>query len=1290
MHLLKLLKSWRQWFFCPVQPAARRRRCPHSPIFEILEERSMPATHTWSGAVSGLMSLDGNWSTGGHPMNGESGPIVLLFPGTAANFTVVDDLAGLTVDQIQFTGSSKSYVISGGAGGVTLNLSGSALSQPNIDDQVGGNTFSASNLTLALGASAVVQVTTGTLTVSSLVTGTGALNKTGAGDLALTAVNAYGGGTTVSAGTVVAANTQALGSGAATLAGGTLSLQAGGALPTQAFANDVVVKADSTLDVEMTPAVMGNLTIGANLTVTGTGPSLSSGPSLTLGAVTLTANATVSSGPNFGEDLYLGNVTTTAAPAVLAIGVPGIVNLGTVGSGVTLSGNGRIGQPVSIAAGATVDPGAAPGAAGTLTTANDVSFATGSTFHVDIGGYAAGNDVLDVGGIVNLNSDGGTGATLNFSLLAGFNPADGQQFTIIRNTGSNPVVGTFAGLPEGYFLVSNGTALRISYIGGSTGHDVVLSATLQPPVTHFAVTPSVSTALVGWPVTFTVTALDSTNRPTIYTGGVHFTCSDPQATLPPDAMLSNGTGVFNVTFLTPGSQTVTATDTIYSSITGTSPPVTVTTQVPQVTRFAVSAPALITPGTQFNVTVTAQDQFGATVTTYSGRIVLTCTDPAAVLPSGNLSLTNGVGTFIVTLNTAGAAQTITATDSVFPGITGTSNIIQQQPPPDGDYFLVSAPATATTGTPITVTVTAENSSGISTSYHGTVHITSSDGAATLPPDAALSNGTGTFQVTLNTAGNQTVTATDEASLLSPPLIMGTSAAITTRGLVVTGTKVGGSSVQIYFSKPFDWTKLTIYGSGLSTVQDATLVGQTNGAISGTLYLDPANMTATFKATEASLSTFFGTSVLPDDHYTLTLISGTTNGFVDLGGVPLDGADNAGHANYTTTFTVANSGKEVLSLPDFARGPDGAHSIDIPADTPGAGIPVTLSNATAVTDVTFTLSYNPSLLTITGPTSGNLQLVGTPIMFDPIHATAAFSYHKGTAQNGTVLLGGLVASVPNSAGSQYKAKELLQLGNITVNGAAFTGVWANAIHVNAYLGDVTGNGSIDALDVAFANNVAEGASTGFPAFTLLDPAIVGDPQGDISVDAGDVSALAAVVVQLPEPTIPAIPSGLTITPIDLDPTLSLRGEGRGTRGETVSVLLDQPHPKGSTGMTEAILALTFDPTAVSVSASDITLGSIPSLGTGWQVSVVIDAAAGRIAITLYSTTPISTDQPGSLVQIAFHRLSGAAQSASVQLVNSVTIGGQEFVTQIDDDQGRFILSPVAHGLSTFRARRRAMD
>jgi probable HAF family extracellular repeat protein len=76
--------------------------------------------------------------------------------------------------------------------------------------------------------------------------------------------------------------------------------------------------------------------------------------------------------------------------------------------------------------------------------------------------------------------------------------------------------------------------------------------------------------------------------------------------------------------------------------------------------------------------------------------------------------------------------------------------------------VVVAGATAVSaGYATVVTVTALDSSGNTvTGYGRTVQLTSSDGAGELPAAGALTAGTGTFLVTLNTTGAQTVTATD--------------------------------------------------------------------------------------------------------------------------------------------------------------------------------------------------------------------------------------------------------------------------------------------------------------------------------------------------------------------------------------------------------------------------------------------------------------------------------------------------------------------------------------------------
>src|SRR5205809_22373 len=79
------------------------------------------------------------------------------------------------------------------------------------------------------------------------------------------------------------------------------------------------------------------------------------------------------------------------------------------------------------------------------------------------------------------------------------------------------------------------------------------------------------------------------------------------------------------------------------------------------------------------------------------------------------------------------------------------------------HFAMSAPATVTTGTAFSFTVTAlDQFNNTATDYAGTVHFTSSDGAAVLPANSTLTSGTGTFSATLNTAGSQTLTATDTA------------------------------------------------------------------------------------------------------------------------------------------------------------------------------------------------------------------------------------------------------------------------------------------------------------------------------------------------------------------------------------------------------------------------------------------------------------------------------------------------------------------------------------------------
>jgi hypothetical protein len=194
--------------------------------------------------------------------------------------------------------------------------------------------------------------------------------------------------------------------------------------------------------------------------------------------------------------------------------------------------------------------------------------------------------------------------------------------------------------------------------------------------THFSVTPAAASSIVGTAFNFTVTALDASNVAVgSYAGTVHFSSSDAQAVLPANSMLTNGMGTFSATLKTASSETITATDTINPSITGTSTSINVTSPAP--THFSISAPGAAVSGTPFSFAVTALSASNSVVSGYAGTVHFSSTDVSAVLPA-NTTLTNGVGNFSATLKTTGG-QTIAATDTVAVSLTGTSTMISVSP-----------------------------------------------------------------------------------------------------------------------------------------------------------------------------------------------------------------------------------------------------------------------------------------------------------------------------------------------------------------------------------------------------------------------------------------------------------------------------------------------------------------------------------------------------------------------------------------------------------------------------------
>jgi hypothetical protein len=183
-----------------------------------------------------------------------------------------------------------------------------------------------------------------------------------------------------------------------------------------------------------------------------------------------------------------------------------------------------------------------------------------------------------------------------------------------------------------------------------------------------------STVTAGGGGTFTVTARNADgSTDTSYSGTVHFTSSDPQAVLPADYTFTaadQGVHTFSATLKTAGTQSITATDTTTSSLTGTEGGITVNPAA--ASKFVLAAPTSVRSGTPFSLTVTVEDAYGNVVSGYTGTIRFSSTDTRATLHA-NYTFTaadKGVHTFTGLILRRRGNQQITLTDTHSSTLTG--------------------------------------------------------------------------------------------------------------------------------------------------------------------------------------------------------------------------------------------------------------------------------------------------------------------------------------------------------------------------------------------------------------------------------------------------------------------------------------------------------------------------------------------------------------------------------------------------------------------------------------------
>ncbi|MBS1877955.1 MAG: hypothetical protein JST31_00425 [Actinobacteria bacterium] len=329
----------------------------------------------------------------------------------------------------------------------------------------------------------------------------------------------------------------------------------------------------------------------------------------------------------------------------------------------------------------------------------------------------------------------------------------------------------------------NGVSAADSTHAGAVGQGSLILGYFEPgPATSLEVSAPGS-ATAGTPINFNVTARDSIGHlATGYAGSVHFSSLDPNAVLPADSTLTQGTGEFAATLKTAGNSTIYAGD---GTLVAGSGYISVSPGAAHELKLIV--PSSVTAGVPFNFVVKAFDEFGNVATGYSGTVHFSSSDGAASLPA-DMGLHEGQAIPIATLRTAGY-QTITAGDGT---ISGTSNADAVAPGATAK-LAITAPATAKAGTPFDFEVESLDAFGNPTpTYAGPVHFTSTDPSATLPADAMLTGGKGSFKATLENGGDQTISATDTFA----SSVTGTSATIGVGKVTPTLSLVASSGVTL--------------------------------------------------------------------------------------------------------------------------------------------------------------------------------------------------------------------------------------------------------------------------------------------------------------------------------------------------------------------------------------------------------------------------------------------------------------------------------------------------------------
>ncbi len=863
---------------------------------------------------------------------------------------------------------------------------------------------------------------------------------------------------------------------------------------------------------------------------------------------------------------------------------------------------------------------------------------------------------------------GGTSVTITGTNFTGasavlFGPAAAASFTVNSDTSITAVSP----------VVAAGSTVDVT-VANASGASAAIAADhflFYGPMDHFGVSaPASVTSLTHHNVTVTAQDAFGDTVPD-YAGTVHLTSTDSAFIAPADSTLTNGTRIFDIVLKTAGTQTVTATDTVTSSLTGTSGNITVNPGA--AAALAVTVPASATAGSAVSVSVTAFDAFGNVATGYAGTVAFTSSDIAATLPAAS-TLTSGVGSFSVTFKTAGN-RTVTATDTVSSSVTGTSAFVTVNPGA-ATHLSLSAPSAATAGASSNFTVRALDAFGnLDTGYTGTVHFTSTDGAAILPADSTLTNGVGSLTFTMKTAGNQTVTATDTVTAS----ITGTTANIGVNSAAATHFVVSAPASAM---------------EGIASSVTVTA-------------LDAFNNTATGYAGTVAFSSSDAAATLPANTLLLAGTGTVSVTFKTLGGHTV-----------TATDTVSSSITGTSATVNVVPGPATHFTVSAPANaTAGAAVSVTVTaldafNHTATgyagtvsftsTDGAAVLPANSTLTAGVGTLSATLKTAGTQTITATDTVTSSITGTSSTVTVGATTVSHFSVSAPGSAtaGSAMSVTvTALDAFNNTATGYAGTVAFtstdgAATLPANSTLTAGTGTFSVTlktaGSHTVTATDTVTSSITGTSSGVTVNPAAATHLSVSVPASATAGSAVNVTVTALDAFNNTATGYAGTVTFTSTDGAATLPANSTLTAGtKTFSATFRTAGSETISATDTVTSSITGTSSVVTVSGAAAThLGvTVPGSATaGTAISVTVTALdAFNNTATGYAGTVAFTSTDGVATLPANSTLTAGVGtfSATLKTVGSATLTATDTVTaSITGTSGNVTVNPAVATRFTF--------